>query len=83
MGESQTVQKQKILPIIRSGNGKFFGFGEPELPELDTIKGRFTQILPTKVPDTAMRDLAKAMLKVKGAGRATSGATARFPRSRH
>jgi hypothetical protein len=28
MGESNTGQKQKFLPIIRSGNGKFFGFGE-------------------------------------------------------
>jgi len=82
MGESQTGQKQKILPIIRSGNGKFFGFGEPELPELDAIKGRFTQILPTKVPDATMRDLAKVMLKVKGAGRAALGASPRLPRSR-
>lgn len=82
MGESHTGQKQKFLPIIRSGNGKFFGFGESEVPELDQIKGRFAQILPTKVPDAAMRDLAKVMLKVKGVGRAMPGATPRLPRSR-
>ena len=82
MGESHTGQKQKFLPIIRSGNGKFFGFGESEVPEMDEMKGRFAQLLPTKIPDTAMRDLAKAMLKVKGVGCATQGAFPRLPRSR-
>ncbi len=82
MGESHTAQKQKFLPIIRSGNGKFFGLGESEVPAMDTLTGRFAQILPTKVPDTDMRDLAKAMLKVKGAGRALPGITPRLPRSR-
>ena len=82
MGESREGQKQRFLPIIRSDNGKFFAFGEPEFPELDAIQGRFTQLLPTKVPDAALRDLAKAMLNVKGAGRTTSRTTARFPRSR-
>ena len=74
-GESHSVQKQKFLPIIRSDNGKFFGFGESEVPNFDKMRGRFAQLLPTKVPDTAMRDLAKAMLKVKGVGRAIPGAT--------
>ena len=66
MGESHSGQKQKFLPIIRSGNGKFFGFGESEVPAMDKMKGRFAQLLPTNVPDAAMRDLAKVMLKVKG-----------------
>jgi hypothetical protein len=82
MGESPTGQRQKILPITRSGNGKFFGFGEPELPELDAIKGRFTQILPTKVPDATMRDLAKAMMQIKGSGRTTTSVSPQLPRSR-
>jgi hypothetical protein len=82
MGESLDGQKQKFLPIIRSGNGKFFGFGEPEDPGADEVKGRFAQLLPTKVPDATMRDLAKVMLKVKGAGRATAGKSPRLPRSR-
>ena len=82
MGESHSGQKQKFLPIIRSGNGKFFGFGESEVPEMDEMKGRFAQLLPTKIPDAALCDLAKAMLKVKGVGRATQGAFSRLPRSR-
>jgi len=82
MGESHSAQKQKLLPIIRSGNGKFFGFGESEAPMMDEMKGRFAQLLPTKVPEAAIRDVAKAMLKVKGVGRAMPGATPRLPRSR-
>ena len=82
MGESHSGQKQKFLPIIRSGNGKFFGFGESEVPEMDEMKGRFAQLLPTKIPDAAMCALAKGMLKVKGVGRATQGAFPRLPRSR-
>jgi hypothetical protein len=31
------------------------------------MEGRFSQLLPTKVPDENMRALAMAMLKVKGA----------------
>jgi hypothetical protein len=73
MGESRDGQKQKFLPIIRSGNGKFFGFGEPEVPAMDEMKGRFAQILPPKVADAELREVAKAMLKVKGVKVAQQG----------
>ena len=48
---------------------------------MDEMKGRFAQLLPPKVPDAAIRDVAKAMLKVKGAGRTTPSAIPRLPRS--
>jgi hypothetical protein len=82
MGESNKGPKQKFLPIIRSGNGKFFGFGESDPPSIDQMKGRFAQILPSKVIDDATRDLAKAMLKVKGVKRTVPGATPRLSRRR-
>ena len=82
MGESPTGHKQKFLPIIRSGNGKFFGFGESNLPGLDKMEGRFAQILPPKLPDDEMRELARTMLQVKGAMGPGSGRTVRLPRSR-
>jgi hypothetical protein len=82
MGESNKGPKQKFLPIIRSGNGKFFGFGESDPPSIDQMKGRFAQILPTKAVDAATRDLAKAMLKVKGVSHATPGAKPRRSRPR-
>jgi hypothetical protein len=82
MGESHGGQKQKFLPIIRSGNGKFFGFGDSNMPSLDKIQGRFAQILPPKLADAQMRLLAKTMLKVKGVNIAKPGATVRLPRSR-
>jgi hypothetical protein len=82
MGESHGGQKQKFLPIIRSGNGKFFGLGETTVPGMDKMEGRFAQILPLKVADDQMRLLAQTMLKVKGVNLAKPGTTVRLPRSR-
>ena len=82
MGESRDGQKQKFLPIIRSGNGKFFGFGESDTPGMDEIEGRFAQILPPNVPDDQMRLLAKAMLKVKGVKVGQAANAPRLPRGR-
>ena len=74
MGESITEgQKQQLLPIIRSGNQKFFGFGDSAVSKLDKLQGRFSQLLPTKVPDEGMRALALAMLKMKGVQQAMTG----------
>ena len=66
MGESPRDQKQKFLPIIRSGNGNFFGFGESNAPTMDKMEGRFAQILSPKPPSEENRALAHAVLKVKG-----------------
>jgi len=67
MGESRDGLKQKFLSIIRSGNGKFFGFGESSVPDgIDQMKGRFAQILPPKAVDDELRLVAEAMLTVKG-----------------
>ena len=46
------------------------------------MKGRFAQLLPTKIPDAIMRDFAKVTLKVKGVASATIGNAPRLPRSR-
>ena len=75
MGESHTGLKQKYLPIIRSDNGKFFGFGELNMPVLDNIEGRFAQLLPPHVATAEHRTLAKAMLKIKGVNVAKPGTT--------
>ena len=78
MGESHSGQKQKFLPIIRSGNGKFFGFGESDIPTLEKMEGRFAQILPPKVATGEHGALAKAMLKIKGVNVAKPGAVVRL-----
>jgi hypothetical protein len=82
MGEDRTGQKQKFLPIIRSGNGKFFGFNDDETPVMDSMTGRFAQILSPKEPDEQMRLLAKTMLKVKGVKTVGLGNSVKLPRSR-
>jgi hypothetical protein len=78
MGEAQASQKQKFLPIIRSGNGKFFGFGDSNTPNLDKMEGRFAGILPPKVATDEHRALAKAMLKIKGVHITKPGTTVRL-----
>jgi hypothetical protein len=59
-------QKQKLLPIIRTDAGGFFGFGEHDGPKFDNYKGRFAQIIPPKKTTTEGRELAKAMLAAMG-----------------
>jgi hypothetical protein len=65
--EDRAGQRQKFLPIIRSDNGKFFNLGESPMPAMDSMEGRFAQILSPKVPDAQTKLLAQTMLKVKGA----------------
>jgi hypothetical protein len=83
MAESMTEgRKQQMLPIIRSGNHKFFGFGDSAVEKMDKLEGRFSQLLPTKKPDEKMRALALAMLKVKGMQQAKGGTELGRPRFR-
>jgi hypothetical protein len=80
MGESHGGQKQKFLPIIRHGNGKFFNLGETTVPGMDKMEGRFAQILPPKVADAQMRLLAQTMLKVNGVKTGKIRAGSHLPR---
>ena len=80
MGEDRTGKKQKLLPIVRSDNGTFFGFAEGNLPAFDGMEGRFAQILPPNIPAEKDRSLAKAILQVKGVA---AGRPATKPPRRH
>ena len=82
MGDDRANQKQKFLPIIRSDNGKFFGLNDSETQVMDSMTGRFAQILSPKVPDEETQMLAKVMLQVKGAKTVRLGNGHRLPRSR-
>jgi hypothetical protein len=81
-GEARDAQRQKFLPIIRSGNGKFFGFGESDVAVVDEMKGRFAQILPPKMVDDQMRMVAEAMLTIKGITPAKIRSGSKRPRFR-
>ncbi|MDP3069723.1 MAG: hypothetical protein Q8N18_05510 [Opitutaceae bacterium] len=65
-GESRDGCKQKILPIIRTGAGGFFTFGEFTGPEGTSFQGRFAQILPPKVPSPEMVAKARMVLAAMG-----------------
>ena len=65
-GESRTGCRQKLLPIIRTGAGGFFGFGEFAGPEATSFSGRFAQILPPKAATPADQARARALLQAMG-----------------
>lgn len=66
LGEAVGRQQQKLLPIIRSDNGRFFGFGEFSGPKLDNLGGRFAQVMPPKKPDALAKMLAGVILQTMG-----------------
>jgi hypothetical protein len=49
-GETVEHGEQKLLPIIRTDAGGFFGFGERDGPKFNNFEGRFAQLLPPKRP---------------------------------
>ena len=65
-GETRTGFKQKLLPIIRTDVGGFFGFGEFDGLAADSFEGRFAQILPPKRPTKEMQNKARMVLAVIG-----------------
>jgi hypothetical protein len=65
-GESRAGFKQKILPIIRTGAGGFFAFGEFDGPAATSFSGRFAQILPPKPPAPGDQARARTLLAALG-----------------
>jgi len=64
MGESRYEGDRKLLPIVRSTNGRFVGFGEPHRLSDHQLKGRFAQFLPEKYPSREDQRKAKQLLDV-------------------
>jgi hypothetical protein len=81
MGESRSGCRQRMLPIIRTDAGGFFGFGESEVPDAEEMSGRFAKILPPRVPTPQDRAMAKALLAAKAAGHKPGKSSAAAPRS--
>ena len=53
--------EQRLLPIIRTDAGGFFGFGEHDGPKFGSFVGRFAQVLPPKPPTAKERELARRL----------------------
>ena len=66
MGEAIGAQQRKMLKIVRTDAGGFFGLSDVEGMPLDQFQGRFAELLPSKRPTADMVEVAKAMLAVKG-----------------
>ena len=65
-GEAVDQHKQRLLPIIRTGAGGFFGFGEHDGPKFDSYEGRFAQMIPPKKPTDKEQKMAKVILAAMG-----------------
>lgn len=65
-GETAGHVQQKLLPILRTDAGGFFGLGEHVGPKHDNFKGRFAQLLPPKRPPAELRERARATLAAMG-----------------
>lgn len=65
-GEAVGQHKQRLLPIIRTDAGGFFGFGEHDGPKFDSYEGRFAQMIPPKKPTDKEQKMAKAILAAMG-----------------
>ena len=68
-GEATGTKTQVFLPIVRTGAGGFFGFGESDSIRFDGFQGRFSEMLPPQKPDKEMRKVAQAALKAMGVTR--------------
>ena len=66
IGETRHLNKQRILPMERSAEGEFKGFGDERVVEADNVKGRFSNFIPPTNPDDETRDLAKEALRRLG-----------------
>jgi hypothetical protein len=58
--------KQRLLPIIRTDAGGFFGLGEHVGPKIDNFEGRFAHMLPPKPPSAEGIEQARALLAAMG-----------------
>jgi hypothetical protein len=56
-GETVPHGEQRLLPIIRTDAGGFFGLGEHDGPKLDNFEGRFAQLLPPQSPGAKVGQL--------------------------
>lgn len=66
MAESREAKQQKVLRIVRTDAGGFFGLSDFEgLPKAE-FQGCFSQMLPPKQPTPEMVKVTKAVLAVMG-----------------
>jgi len=65
-GETVKHSVQKLLPIIRTDAGGFFGLGEHEGPNLHKFEGRFAHLLPPRRSKAENQGMARALLEAMG-----------------
>jgi hypothetical protein len=67
MGEDRSGSKQVYLPVIRSDNGRFFGFGESREGTILPGENHFGPLLAPLLPDELDCQRAQAILRANDA----------------
>ncbi len=65
-GEAIGVHRPRILKIIRTDVGGFFGLTEIDDVPANSFEGRFAELMPPVKPDSKMVAVARALLGAKG-----------------
>jgi hypothetical protein len=66
MGQTRTSCQQRMLPMIRSKEGKFLGFGNEHKINADRVEGRFANLIPWDYPSVKAQAAAKEALSKLG-----------------
>jgi hypothetical protein len=66
MGETRGCCQQRMLPMERSEDGKFLGFGQEQKMEADRVEGRLANFIPAEYPDGREREMASEALAERG-----------------
>jgi len=66
MGETRGCCQQRMLPMERSEDGKFLGFGQEQKMEADRVEGRLANFIPSEHPDGREREMARETLTERG-----------------
>ncbi len=66
MAESRHSSAQRFLFIQRNAHGRFTGIGPNPLPQIDSMEGRFSQILSPQIPSKLDAEKARVFLRAMG-----------------
>lgn len=66
IGQGPEGNVTRMLPIVRSDNGRFWNLGDPQEMAAETFEGRFAGLLPPKPVDDKTRLMGRHLLDAMG-----------------
>lgn len=66
IGQGLAGNCTRLLPIVRSDNGRFWNLGDAQEMPSTTLEGRFAGLLPPKPVDEKSRQMSRLLLQAMG-----------------